>query len=148
MLDFSKTDFFFDNKKYVNGVEFNAAKKDILDYAQFGFHLSSAGSDRLIVRSFDWFTAKYRVKTVARILSIQIIILFPVYPLVSSKKVGHKKQVNPNLVMRISTRKTQNSLSIGGDFFLEKWEINSFASGLGVSNIKTGSSVSVLEKDF
>ena len=103
-------------KKYVNGLEFNAAKKDILDYAQFGFHLSSAGSDRLIVRSFDWFTANYRVKTVARILSIQIIILFPVYPLVSSKKVGHKKQVNPS---RVLTRTTQNSLSIsiGGDFF-------------------------------
>ena len=43
MLDFSKTDFFFDNrKKYVNGLDFNEAKKDILDYAQFGFHLSSA----------------------------------------------------------------------------------------------------------
>ena len=61
------------------------------------------------MRSFDWLTAKYRVKTVARILSIQITILFLVYQLVSSKKVGHKKQVNPR---RTSTRKIQtHSLS-------------------------------------
>ena len=37
------TSFLIIEKKYVNGLDFNEAKKDILDYAQFGFHLSSAG---------------------------------------------------------------------------------------------------------